>query len=102
MKQQRRRFIVMRTEARDVMGKFKKVMDEKSTLEAKVEELNWRLTAEARAKARSVEQLEEAERELVSLREQLEAARKVRTGRERGRERGRDDVVFGGFQLSCF
>lgn len=76
MKLQRRKFLVMRAEARDVLGKFQKVMDEKSQLEQKVEELNWRLTAESRAKSKLQDEKSELEERLKKDSEEIEALRK--------------------------
>ena len=76
MKLQRRKFLVKRAEARDVVGKFQKVMDEKSQLEQKVEELTWRLTAESRAKAKLQEEKMELDERLKKESEEVEALRK--------------------------
>lgn len=76
MKLQRRKFLVIRAEARDVKGKFQKVMDEKSQLEKKNEELTWRLTADSRAKAKLQEEKAELEERLKKESEESEALRK--------------------------
>ncbi len=70
------------------MGKFQKVMDEKSKLDAKVEELNSRLTAATRAKTRLQEQLDEAEKELAASREEAVMLRRELAASKRAAEDG--------------
>ena len=84
MKSERRKYRILRAEARDVVGKFQKVTEEKSQLETKVEELTWRLTAENRTKAKLQEEKLELEEkvkkdveEMDSLRKELRAAKKM-------------------------
>ena len=72
MKSERRKFLVMRAQARDVVGKLSKVMDEKSQLETKVEELTWRLTAEQRTKAKLQEHVADLEEKVKKGAEEKE------------------------------
>lgn len=93
MKLQRRKFLVMRAQSRDVMGKFQKVMDEKSQLETKVEELTWRLTAEHRAKTRLQEQVAELEEKLKKSLEDSEAMQKELQAQRKLGEETREAVA---------
>jgi hypothetical protein len=93
MKIQRRKFLVKRAESRDVVGKFQKVMDEKSQLETKVEELTWRLTAENRAKTKLQEEKLEIEEKWKKESEDIEMLRKEARGQKKQLEEAQKRLV---------